>query len=111
MNFGRGRASRTASPSWTPPSRRGSTSSDTANGYAAATEQIVGRWLAQGGGRREKVVLATKVRNVAGDWLNDSEALGALHPRRARPAPPAQTDYIDLYQMHYVDRATPWRIW
>src|SRR3954453_20454444 len=42
---------------------------DTANGYGGGeTEQIVGRWSAQGGNRREKVVLATKVYgNVAGD--------------------------------------------
>ena len=48
---------------------------DTANGYGGGeTEQIVGRWFAQGGGRREKVVLATKVYgNVAGDWPNDSK--------------------------------------
>src|SRR2546423_13658762 len=43
---------------------------DTANGYGGGeTEQIIGRWFAQGGGRRGKVVLATKVYgNVAGDW-------------------------------------------
>ena len=86
---------------------------DTANGYGGGeTEQIVGRWLAQGGGRREKVVIATK---VYGTWPvtgpNDSK-LSARHIRdAARPAPPAQTDHIDLYQMHHVDRATPWRIW
>jgi aryl-alcohol dehydrogenase-like predicted oxidoreductase len=88
---------------------------DTANGYGGGeTEEIVGRWLAQGGGRREKVVLATKVYgNVAGDWPNDSK-LSARHIRDACEASlrRLQTDHIDLYQMHHVDRATPWEeIW
>ncbi len=87
---------------------------DTANGYGGGeTEQIVGRWFAQGG-RREKVVLATKVYgNVAGDWPNDSK-LSARHIRDACEASlrRLQTDHIDLYQMHHVDRATPWdEIW
>src|SRR5487761_686344 len=88
---------------------------DTANGYGGGeTEQILGRWFAQGGGRREKVVLATKVYgNVAGDWPNDSK-LSARHIRDACEASlrRLQTDHIDLYQMHHVDRATPWEeIW
>lgn len=88
---------------------------DTANGYGGGeTEQILGRWFAQGGGRREKVVLATKVYgNVAGDWPNDSR-LSARHIRDACDASlrRLQTDHIDLYQMHHVDRSTPWEeIW
>ena len=60
---------------------------DTANVYGwqkgeGFTEQIVGRWFAQGGGRREKVVLATKVYGEMGDWPNESR-LSALHIRRA----------------------------
>src|SRR5579884_63295 len=88
---------------------------DTANGYGGGeTERILGRWFAQGGGRREKVVLATKVYgDVAGDWPNDSK-LSARHIRDACEASlrRLQTDHIDLYQMHHVDRATPWEeIW
>src|SRR6478672_4380592 len=88
---------------------------DTANGYGGGeTEQIVGRWFALGGGRREKVVLATKVYgNVAGEWPNDSK-LSARHIRDACEASlrRLQTDHIDLYQMHHVDRSTPWEeIW
>jgi aryl-alcohol dehydrogenase-like predicted oxidoreductase len=88
---------------------------DTANGYGGGeTEQIVGRWFARGGRRREKVVLATKVYgNVAGDWPNDSK-LSARHIRDACEASlrRLQTDHIDLYQMHHVDRSTPWEeIW
>ena len=88
---------------------------DTANGYGGGeTQQIMGRWFAQGGRRREKVVLATKVYgNVAGDWPNDSK-LSARHIRDACDASlrSLQTEHIDLYQMHHVDRSTPWEeIW
>ena len=82
-------------------------------GYRGLTEDIMGRWLAQGGGRREKVVLATKVYNLTGDWPNEGK-LSALHIRRACEASlrRLQTDYIDLYQLHHVDRETPWEeIW
>lgn len=91
---------------------------DTANVYGNArgeglTEKIIGRWFAQGGGRRERTVLATKVYGSMGDWPND-EKLSALNIRRACDASLVrlQTDYIDLYQMHHVDRGTPWdEIW
>ena len=46
------------------------------------TEQIVGRWFAQGGGRREKVGLATKVVGRMGDWPNRAR-LSALDITRA----------------------------
>ena len=91
---------------------------DTANVYGGKTgegitEQIMGRWLAQGGGRREKVVLATKVYARMGDWPNQSR-LSALHIRQACEESLRRmcTDHIDLYQMHHVDRETPWEeIW
>ena len=78
------------------------------------TEQIMGRYFAQGGGRREKVVLATKVFGGMGkgdtkDWPNTNR-LSALHIRRAcdDSLKRLQTDHLDLYQMHHVDRETPW---
>jgi aryl-alcohol dehydrogenase-like predicted oxidoreductase len=87
---------------------------DTANVYGGReTEQIIGRWLAQGGGRREKVVLATKVYGGRDPWPNTSR-LSALHLRQAceDSLRRLQTDHIDLYQMHHVDRDTPWdEIW
>src|SRR4051794_31198301 len=91
---------------------------DTANVYGqkkgeGVTEQIIGRWLAQGGGRRDRVVLATKVYNAMGDWPNQSR-LSALHIRQACEASlrRLQTDYLDLYQMHHVWREAPWEeIW
>ncbi len=91
---------------------------DTANVYGwkvgeGWTEQIIGRWFAQGGGRREKVVLATKVFGRMGDWPNQSR-LSAYHIRAAVEGSlkRLQTDHLDLYQMHHVDRLTPWEeIW
>ena len=91
---------------------------DTANVYGwekgeGITEQIIGRWFEQGGGRRERTVLATKLYGSMGDWPNEHK-LSALNIRRAAEASlrRLKTDYIDLYQMHHVDRATPWdEIW
>jgi NDP-hexose 2,3-enoyl reductase len=91
---------------------------DTANVYGwktgeGVTEQIIGRWLAQGGGRRDKVVLATKVYGKMSDWPND-QGLSARHIVRACEGSlrRLQTDWIDLYQMHHVSRDTPWEeIW
>ncbi|HVE93211.1 MAG TPA: aldo/keto reductase [Actinomycetota bacterium] len=91
---------------------------DTANVYGqklgeGVTEQIIGRWFAQGGGRREKVVLATKVYGRTAEWPNHRR-LSAVHIRRAceDSLRRLQTDHIDLYQMHHIDRGTPWEeIW
>ncbi|MCY4024099.1 MAG: aldo/keto reductase [Anaerolineaceae bacterium] len=82
-------------------------------GHLGLTEEIIGRWWAQGGGRREKVVLATKLYGAMGDWPNEGK-LSALNIRRACEASlrRLQTDHIDIYQMHHVDRETPWEeIW
>ncbi len=91
---------------------------DTANVYGwklgkGITEQIIGRWFAQGGGRREAVVLATKVHGRMGTRPTE-KGLSALHIRQAceDSLRRLQTDHIDLYQMHHVDRSTPWdEIW
>jgi aryl-alcohol dehydrogenase-like predicted oxidoreductase len=91
---------------------------DTANVYGwktgeGITENIVGRWFAQGGGRRDKVVIATKVYGEMSKWPNGSR-LSALAIRKAceESLLRLKTDRIDLYQMHHVDRATPWEeIW
>jgi NDP-hexose C3-ketoreductase / dTDP-4-oxo-2-deoxy-alpha-D-pentos-2-ene 2,3-reductase len=91
---------------------------DTANVYGwrkgeGWTEQILGRWFAQGGGRRHKTVLATKLYGSMSDWPNDTflskrNIVTACEESLRR----LQTDHIDLYQMHHVDRATPWEeIW
>ncbi len=91
---------------------------DSANVYGwkkgeGVTERIIGRWFAQGGCRREKTVLATKVYGDMGDWPNTSR-LSALHITKACEASlkRLKTDYIDLYQMHHVDLEAPWEeVW
>ncbi|GAB3112135.1 aldo/keto reductase [Streptomyces calidiresistens] len=96
---------------------------DTANVYGwgankGRTEEIIGSWFAKGGDRRDKVVLATKVYgSMQLDdkpvWPNHDK-ISALNIRRAVDASLKRlnTDHIDLYQFHHVDRATPWEeIW
>ncbi|HWD07355.1 MAG TPA: aldo/keto reductase [Amycolatopsis sp.] len=83
------------------------------SGESGVTEQIIGRWFATGGERREKTVLGTKLYHPMGPWPNDGY-LSALNIRRACDASlkRLRTDYIDLYQMHRIDRNTPWEeIW
>ena len=98
---------------------------DTADVYGWAvehglTEEIIGRWLAQGSGRRDAVVLATKVFNPVTRKANlaevnsDGRSLSAYKIRKHAEGSlkRLQTDWIDLYQMHHVDHACPWdEIW
>ncbi|MDO7907421.1 aldo/keto reductase [Paenibacillus sp. JX-17] len=91
---------------------------DTANIYgwgenAGQTETIIGRWFAQGGGRREKVILGTKVYGSMSDPLdgpNDTAGLSSYKIRRHLEASlrRLQTDHIELYQMHHVDLSVSW---
>ncbi|HUJ74282.1 MAG TPA: aldo/keto reductase, partial [bacterium] len=97
---------------------------DTADVYGwvprGLTEEILGRWFALGGGRREAVVLATKVYNPADREGEKPEPnhkernLSALKIRRHCEGSlrRLRTETIDLYQMHHVDRECPWEeIW
>ncbi len=87
---------------------------DTANIYGGGgSEEIIGRWFAKDAPRRDKVVLATKVYGGRDAWPN-SHGLSAKHIREACDASlrRLQTDYIDLYQFHHIERSTPWEeIW
>ncbi|MGY1639713.1 aldo/keto reductase [Geodermatophilus sp. SYSU D00703] len=91
---------------------------DTANTYGfdagkGRTEEVLGTWFAQGNRRREKTVLATKVYGSMTDWPNDT-FLSARNLVRSCEASlrRMRTDWIDLYQFHHVDLATPWEeIW
>ncbi len=91
---------------------------DTADVYGwkkgeGITEKIIGDWFALGGGRRERSVIATKLFGQMGDGPND-RGCSAYHIRAACEASlkRLRTDHIDLYQMHHIDRATPWdEVW
>lgn len=91
---------------------------DTANIYgwgenAGKTEEIIGRWFAQGGGRREKVVLATKFYGEMHDPNDGPNADAGLSSYKLRrhlegSLKRLQTDHIELYQMHHIDRNVSW---
>jgi aryl-alcohol dehydrogenase-like predicted oxidoreductase len=94
---------------------------DTADVYGWAvehglTEEIIGRWFAQGGGRRDAVILATKVFNPVSRKANQAEvnsdgrSLSAYKIRKHAEGSlrRLQTDWIDLYQMHHIDHNCPW---
>jgi aryl-alcohol dehydrogenase-like predicted oxidoreductase len=90
---------------------------DTANVYGnmwdfggvGNTEKIIGRWFNEDKSRRDQIVLATKVYGKMGNGVNDAK-LSAYHIRKAceDSLKRLQTDHIDLYQMHHIDRDTPW---
>jgi len=98
---------------------------DTANSYgwegrvwetpqiSGLTESLIGRWFAADRSRRDKVVLATKVYS----WMHSGPngvGLSAYSIRQncEDSLRRLQTDHIDLYQMHHVDRSCPWEeIW
>lgn len=91
---------------------------DTANVYGWSkgrgyTESLIGKWLSENKSNRDKIVLATKVYGKMGDGLNES-GLSAYHIKKSceDSLRRLQTDHIDLYQMHHVDRNVRWEeIW
>jgi aryl-alcohol dehydrogenase-like predicted oxidoreductase len=86
-------------------------SPDMEQGYGIS-EEIIGRWLSQGD-RRDRIVLASKVYQPMGTGPNDRH-LSAYHIRKTceDSLRRLQTDHIDLYQMHHIDRRTLWEeIW
>ena len=91
---------------------------DTANVYGrhlgvGTSEDIIGKWFDKGSGRRDKVVLATKVYGTMGDWPNESRLSKLSIIRQCEESlRRLRTDTIDLYQMHHIDRNAWWdEIW
>src|SRR5437868_7363526 len=87
---------------------------DTADSYSrwvpgnkgGESETIIGNWLAQGGGRRERVLILTKVGSEMGPGrkgLSKRYIASSIEDSLKR----LKTDYIDLYQSHRDDSSTP----
>ncbi|MDE0689515.1 MAG: aldo/keto reductase [Candidatus Poribacteria bacterium] len=114
VNFGRHTSAEDSLPVLSRALQAGINFFDTANIYnEGLTETIVGNWLAEDKSRRDQIVLATKLYGSTGEGPNDGR-LSAYHIRRAceDSLRRLQTDHIDLYQMHHIDRRTPWdEIW
>ena len=71
------------------------------------TERVIGSWV-KASGRRQDVILATK---VAGDGYANVRDGAAISPKTIKLAVEAsltsmQTDYIDLYQLHWPNRGS-----
>lgn len=78
-----------------------------------STERIIGTWFAARK-NRDRVILATKVLGRSQNtWLRDGGLTTDLSAKQINEAVDKslkrlQTDYIDLYQLHFPDRPMPW---
>ncbi len=89
---------------------------DTAEMYAVPpqestygkTEEIIGTWF-QKSKKREDIILATKVAGGGLPWVRDAEGITGDAVRHAIDASlkRLQTDYVDLYQLHWPNRPFP----
>lgn len=94
---------------------------DTADAYGGfkgegehgLTEKIIGRWFAQGGNRRERVILGTKVyadMEDENEGPNTGDGLSGWKIRRHidDSLRRLRTDHVDLYYLHHIDRSVAW---
>jgi aryl-alcohol dehydrogenase-like predicted oxidoreductase len=71
------------------------------------TERYIGTWL-QKTGKRSDIVLATKIASTGMDYIRDQANLKAVQIVEAVESSlkRLQTDYVDLYQLHWPSRST-----
>ena len=88
------------------------------DGERGDTERIIGRWWKGDAAKRDRVVIATKVYHAMPDKHPEpNRGTTGLSARKIirhceDSLTRLQTDFIDLYQMHHVDRTCPWdEIW
>ncbi|MFT5757898.1 MAG: aryl-alcohol dehydrogenase-like predicted oxidoreductase [Alteromonadaceae bacterium] len=90
---------------------------DTAEMYAVPptqdtygkTEAIIGHWLAANPSRRKNIVLASKIAGPGFSYIREGKAISGARVKEAVDASlkRLQTDYIDLYQLHWPNRTSP----
>jgi aryl-alcohol dehydrogenase-like predicted oxidoreductase len=73
------------------------------------TEEIIGQWLAQNPGKRGDMVLMTKIAGIGMSYIREGSPIGASHiiPSIDASLRRLQTDYIDVYQLHWPNRPNP----
>ena len=74
-----------------------------------ATESIIGTWVAKNKSKRSDTVLATKIAGPGLPWIRGGDNLTgrAIHEAIEGSLGRLQTDYVDLYQLHWPNRNTP----
>ena len=90
---------------------------DTAEMYAVPpsaesygkTEMMIGHWLAHNAKRRSEIILASKIAGNGLSWIRDGGDITgeAIIKSVDASLKRLQTDYIDLYQLHWPNRTSP----